>query len=295
MVSVPAGFPSFVCGLAFLALAAIAYGASRKIPPRKNWLWLVLAAAAYGLNKWTETCASQIGQPPACELVRLMFWAASLIGLIEFAQHNFYDRRPGLVGRWTYLPCAVLAALCLAGGGISWLALISQLAIAWQCLAIGGLLVRRGVVSVPPAPELAVGAAALAIFAVAAGFKIPVLQVLAALAAVGALWLAAENEKPAGERPSRLKQCRWPLALVATLCVAWFALGGAATGALTSPPLPPAVAMATEEAPGEFGTEPVFGAVARQGGNAGSYALAGGLLVSFVVVMGLLSRLPTFR
>src|SRR5258708_2407268 len=123
------GFTSFVCGLVFLALAGIAHGASRKNAARQTWTWLVLAAAAYGFSQWTGVWEWQVGQSQACQLVRLAFGAASLVALIEFAEQALSDRRPGLLGRWTYLPCAVFAAVSLIGGGLNWLGPACQLAL----------------------------------------------------------------------------------------------------------------------------------------------------------------------
>jgi len=294
--SVAAGFPSFASGLAFLALAGIAHAASRRSPARRGWFWLVLAAAAYGLSQWAGTCGLQLGQPQACRLVRLAFWAASLAALIEFAQHAVYGRRPGLLGRWTWLPCIALAAISATGGGLDWLESTCQLALVWQCLAIGGLLVRRGMAPARPAPELAIGAASLAIFAAATALRIPVLEALSALAAVASSWLADRNERPIADRCSRLRECRWPVAFAALMCMGWFALSAKpADSPAQLAALSADGAGATRPEATEFGRQAAPAVVRQPAAKRSSYGLAGGLVVSVVVIIGLLSRLPAFR
>ena len=220
----------FLYGLSFLLLATMVHGLSRRSGDAMPWRWLARFGLLHGGNEWLDLLALALGDDPRFAAVRLALMAASFLCLLEFGRNATAVLGRRTPGRWILSLFLALAAL----GGLAGLAGLNA-GIRYALGFTGGLWAAWALWCYRHRPDrgrgvLGVAAAAMALYAFAAGAVVPkapffpasMLDYEAFLAAAGvpiellrgllasvialAFWQFAE----AGRQPMANDSARWP-------------------------------------------------------------------------------------
>jgi PAS domain S-box-containing protein len=164
----------FVYGLAFLILAAVCYVMRLPATQRLPWRWLALFGVIHGAHEWLDMAIACVGDSYTFALARLILLAVSFVCLIEFGRLGSVSSRNNPIGGWIHMP---LAAAVFSVYFLSDLPGLNA-SIRYAFGLTGGFwaawTLMKGAKSEKVAPRpLAVMAAAMAVYAVAAGFIVP--------------------------------------------------------------------------------------------------------------------------
>jgi hypothetical protein len=246
-------FDLFLGGLAFLFMAGVARGLSRRPGERLPWFWLALLGAGQGLTAWLDLSTLGLHDLPALKLFRLAVTAASFVALLEFGRRglNPSAHRDRAVGPWIYLPCVVLVAAAAMLGEMSGLEAACRYALGLPGGVLAGLALWQASRSAPRGSGAALRAAALALliyaaaaglvapkatffpaswlheeaFSAAAGAHIQLVRAICAMMALTGIWAHQRRLAPLARRAGLVQRWLYPAVFVLLVAVGWLASG----------------------------------------------------------------------
>jgi diguanylate cyclase (GGDEF)-like protein/PAS domain S-box-containing protein len=165
----------FCYGLAFIILAAVCVSLQKAEREKFPWHLLGLFGLIHGINEWLDMIALSFGDSGLFQSIRVLIMTFSFVFLMEFGRSGYARLRGAAPGRWI-----IVVPLALAAGGY-WLAGWDGLAAASRYFLgfFGGLwgaaaLLRyAGTKQIKISSPLIAAAAAMALYAAAAGLIVP--------------------------------------------------------------------------------------------------------------------------
>jgi diguanylate cyclase (GGDEF)-like protein len=169
-------FILFFYGQAFILLGVTCFAIARGGGNRTSWLALGLFGFVHGAGEWLDLTALVIGDSTVFRIVRAAVMAISFVLLLDFARQEAIRLGMNSSGRWICVPLLSLAAVGGALGGTAVGIALTRYFIGFVGATATGLIFaclakRLG----GPERRLSIfTAVAFAVYAIAAGFIVPI-------------------------------------------------------------------------------------------------------------------------
>ena len=163
----------FIYGLAFILLFSVCIFLQRQHKTNIPWDFLGLFGLIHGLNEWMDMLALNLGDSEPFQWARLAMMASSFICLLEFGRLGCERLKNIKLGRWIYLPL-ILAVFSAVPSGALGLNVVVRYSLGltgglWAATALW-FISRK---SQTTAFAAGIAAAAMTVYALAAGFIVP--------------------------------------------------------------------------------------------------------------------------
>jgi hypothetical protein len=240
-------FLLFVHGLAFLALAWLAFAFWRTGDRRMPWTWLALFGLGFGLGEWVDLFATAFQQPLPLRLARLGLLAASFLCLLEFDRVGLPMVGGPTLRRRLVWPLVALAMLGAVSGTLAGVDATCRYALGLPAGLAAAWLIWQTAASGRGRERLALGiaAAALAAHALCVGIIVPeaaffpastvnqtaffiavnvpveLLFAACAFVATGGLWLSIGRKEAGTAWKGRLRRWSFPAVTALLLLLGW--------------------------------------------------------------------------